>query len=69
MRHKYTIKAKAALHKSQRHNLDDDDWDQRPESICKGCGYSKKNCTCSVQKPSAKRVVINSPSIDFYHEI
>ena len=27
-----------------------EDWYERPEHICPNCGYSKKNCVCSIQK-------------------
>ena len=48
MRDKYNELAKKASNKLI-HSLDDDDWDQRPEFICKGCGNHVKTCTCRIK--------------------
>lgn len=38
----------AVLRMNRSHAVDPDDWDQRPENICKKCGY-KIPCVCVAQ--------------------
>lgn len=63
---KYHKMAKQAILKVHQHQLDDDDWDQRPSFICKKCGYAIKSCVCSVQKEFVRAKTIAMASIDFY---
>ena len=50
---------KYELHRSRV--LHPDDWDERPESICMGCGYNVSSCTgtsencVTRQKPVSSR--------------
>lgn len=30
----------------QNSTISDDDWDQRPDYICKDCGFHKDSCSC-----------------------
>lgn len=43
MARKMTKDRKYELHWSRV--LHPDDWDERPENICMGCGYKVSNCT------------------------
>ena len=47
--------------------IDDDDWDQRPENICKGCGNHKDSCSCKKTARVIHVQQIAEPSIDFYN--
>lgn len=35
--------------------IEDDDWDQRPDNICKKCGYHKNSCVCKIQRTHLKK--------------
>lgn len=64
----FTNKARAAIDNVRMAKaIDDDDWDQRPDNICKGCGNHKDSCSC---KKTARVTVVRQaaePSIDFYN--
>lgn len=66
MKNRHTKMARKAIDRVM-HSIDDDDWDQRPANICKGCGNHINACSCKTKSRRVKSVArIHETSIDFY---